>query len=1051
MSFATTYSRSFERLSRTLLSQQLGLPEESIVLTQAVRDGGQDGVAELRLGRIFDDDLTYRFAFEAKLRSRTNPGFDTFAKAMMIAFNGRRHGLAVTTNRLFTPQCLSEAAQFHFRTGLQFIFVDGPRISLWVRPRLERLAGEGYAADFLDQLLWPGDEGPDMATAVAPLEISCATGLVPTVSVSVSEAGSAPGERLLASVETRSLKGDGVDWPSLFGAGRIRTLERLRDAVAGQAGLHLLWGEGGVGKSVLVGNLIQDFALRGWSVACVNLRTCFTARDLFLKLLSALLGVDLSAALAEAGSEGAVELISQMLGPDGEGGAGASRMAAAALSARPETAALAPGLDHAVLITLLEQAAEKRRQLPGRPIALIVIQEATYATPEMFDFLSRALAVLSARDVRLILESRFHDYERESSRDWEAFRLAARSSAMSEVTLAPFSRGDARSYLETLLPGLGQERADVITGRVGTIPLFLDTARDFLRQRGAVTVHQGAWTIVEDLEAFFEGINPETPAAMIRHQIEHWGRHYPALLHAAALLGGHLPAATVPALADGDAVELLDGLVATGLFEPAAALDGVQARHGLIIDALEEFTAKAPFRARSVAEALLPCVDALTQDPLTRRAREADLKAVAGLKAEAIGISHEVGRGFGNQQQLELGARYLRQAYKLSREVAEHPGAFGARPADELWTVLFDLLELDDKRHRLGTREAAPRLADARQAWEEPAIMEGIAAAERLDLRLRAGYVVWRAEFLRELFDRAHPLAERLFSVAEDARSQPGVSTDLVGRGLAALGTTLKAVGRADASRAAFARARSLCPESFNLELQEHSNQAALALVDEPAIALLHYEEIIALSVARGSQPLDMLHVLVDRSMALFLLRRYDEAAVEAVRAERLSSANGIAAQTARARNVLGCCRWALGDPQEAYRCFEKATLDAERSFSERFLWRMRANFAGAALATGRTAQAAAQARSAAERILAPRRGSWPEGEARGRRWYHALLQCAAVLACANDRDGFDRLCAEIPEPSFRSDASAIAAGHIPHWLEHGSTSVHGDRVMITG
>jgi tetratricopeptide (TPR) repeat protein len=1051
MSFATTYSRSFERLSRTLLAQQLALPEESIVLTQAVRDGGQDGFAEFSFGHIFNDELKYRFAFEAKLRSRTNPDLDTFAKSMLIAFNDRRHGLAVTTNRLFTPQCLNEAAQFHFRTGLQFIFVDGPRISLWVRPRLERLAGEGYAREFLDQLLWPGDEGADMPSAGAPLEIACATGLVPAVNVTVSKAGPASGELLLASVKTQSLQRDGVAWPSLFGAGRVHTLDRLRDAVAGQAGLHLLWGEGGVGKSVLVGNLIQDFALKGWSVACINLRTCFTARDLFLMLLSALLGVDLAAALAEAGSEGAVELISQMLGPNEEDGSGASRMAAAALSARPGAAALAPGLDLAVLITLLEQAAVRRRQLRGRPVPLIVLQESTYATPEMLDFLSRAVAVLSGRDIRLILESRFHNYESESSRDWEAFRLAARAGAVSEVTLQAFSPGDARAYLETLLPGLGRERADVIIGRVGTVPLFLDTACDFLRQRGAVTVHEHKWTIVENLEAFFEGINPETPAALIRHQVEHWGRHYPALLHAAALLNGHLPAATVPALAEGDAVELLDGLVSTGLFEPAAALDGVQARHGLIIDALEELTAKSPFRARQVAEALLPCVDLLTQDSLTRRAREADLKAVAGMKGEAVGLSHEAGRGFGNQQQLELAARYLRQAYKLSREVAEHPGPLGARPAEELWTILLELLELDDKRHRLGTREAAPRLADARQVWEEPAIMEGVAVVQRLDLRLRAGYVVWRAEFLRERFEHAHLLAERLFQAAEDARTQPGVSMGFVGRGLAALGTTLKAVGRADASRAAFARARTLCPESFALQLQEHSNQAALALVHEPEVALFHFDRIVALSVERGAQPLDMLHTLVDRSMALFLLHRYEEAAVEAVRAERLSSANGIAAQTARARNVLGCCRWALGDPQDAYRCFEKATLDAERSFSERFLWRMRTNFASAALETGRPAQAAAQARSAVERILIPRRGRWPEGEARARRWYHALLQCAAVLASGEDRDGFDRLCEEIPEPSFRSDASAIAAGQIPHWLEHGSTSVHGDRVMITG
>lgn len=1054
MSFATNYSRSFERLSRALLAQQLGIPEDQIVLTQAVKDGGLDGYRDFGLGTILGQDLRFSLAFEAKLRAAgANPGLDIFAKAMIIAFNGRRHGLAVTTNRLFTPQCANEAAQFQLRTGLQFIFVDGPRVSLWIRPRLPRLLSESYEPAFLEGLLWEDDEARVQAPAPAALEVPCEGGLRLPVHVTVRAQGAASRERLLGRVEARPVAPSAADLPGMIGEARRSVLEGLGNAVAAAAGLHVLWGEAGVGKSLVMAHLMHDFAGRGWSVSCINLRACFAARDLFLKLLAALLGVNLSAALAEVGAGRAAELLATLLGSVGDPPPGLETAAAALCADRIAAPA---DLDHSLLLSLLERAVEQRSTGPGAaPEALIVLQEATYATPEVCDFLSRAATSLGVGKVRLLVESRLHDLDDVSSRNWEAFRLALRTAAASEFTLLPFSRRDARDYLNRLLPGIGGERADFIVGRVGTAPLFLETARDYLLERGAVVVHAGRHSIVEDLDTFFEGINPEKPVALIRLQVEYWGRRFEGPFHTAAILDGHFPAAAVASAGAGAGERedlLLDGLIRTGLFEASWRSQGVQARHGLIIDALKTFAADNPFAASRVARALLPIVDRLEADPLSRRAREADLNATARRRTEAIALSHEVGKTFWRQQQLELAARYLSQAHNLARELEEHVGGAPDRPPAELWNLLLDLLELQDQRHRLPSEEATYRLSDVAALWSQGAVRDGIVEADLRVLRLRAGYVLWRSEHMRERFAAAETIARGLFEAVAECKRPCAIPSDVAGRCLAAVGTTLKAIGRVDESRASFQRALALFPDSLELVLNHHSNEAALLLADQPERALDHYDSMIALRSAEAAFHVESLHTWVDRAMALFLMRRYDDALEEGYRAERLASANGVAAQAARARNILGCCRWAQGDAEEASQFFERAILDAERSLSERFLWRMRTNMAGAALETGRRDEAAANARSAAERIIQARDLQWPDpADVLTRRWYHALIQCAAILDRLGDDGAVTAIVAKVPVEGYAEEVSRFGRGEgpAPHWLN--ATSIHAGRIMITG
>jgi hypothetical protein len=438
MSFAKTHSRAFERLSRRLLSQQLNLPEEIIHLTPSKSDGGLDGKGRLSIGVILGERIGYNFAFEAKLRGEEyEAGLDMFAKAMVVAFNAGHHGLALTTNRLFTPQCVTEAARFRIRTGLQFLYVDGPRISYWIRPRFDELLAEGYSREFLKGLLWTDDVQVfrDYEKQEIPIPMDFYGQHVARVTF-LGDGNER--EPLVGNVETsrRALPPPSID---LLGVSRNKVFKDLKENVESTNGLHVLWGDAGVGKSVLVRHIGLEREADNWIVTSLDIRQSSTARDFFLKVLVPLLGTDLSAALSEAGQENAGDLLRALVD---EGLPNADLDAVAGVLSRSHDSHRARSdLDHAVLLTVISKIIERRVSRGNDcPHQLLILEEVTYAPPEVLDFLGKLLPILSDGGVSVLMEARFSDLTIDREMHWRAFKNAILDCAASQFTLPPFER-----------------------------------------------------------------------------------------------------------------------------------------------------------------------------------------------------------------------------------------------------------------------------------------------------------------------------------------------------------------------------------------------------------------------------------------------------------------------------------------------------------------------------------------------------------------------------------------------------------------------------------
>ena len=1052
MSFASNYSRFFEKLSKTLLVEQLGLPEESIQLTKEYKDGGLDGFSELSMGSIFEQKLNYSLAFEAKLRSdKYNAGLDTFAKAMVVAFNSTHHGLAVATNRRFTPQCVREAGRFRVKTGLQFIFVDGPRVSSWVANRMNDLEAQGYPKQFLEGLIWEEDSDVRSYDDITKTteRIGPDVNYFPVTEVSVEWEGPSHSEKLVGRVSTEPLCKDEKELPVLIGVKRRKVVKDLQTAVCTTFGLHVMWGDAGVGKSLAVSHVAGYCNKRGWVTDSIDLSKCFTSRDFFICLLSTLLGTNLSAALVQFEKNEARTFIKQLIGTEDVDHEEIDATVAV-LRLSEDDHIKRSDLNHAILITLLDRLiARQNSNREYSPPLFLILQEVTKASPEILDFLSRVLTILKQGKVSVLIESRFDDHQGESKKHWRSFREVIKSEATTQHELDAPTIADAQRYVKQLLPGIGTERAKIVTDRVGTTPLFLEAAVDYLLAMEAIVCFDGKYTVVEDLEIFFEGISPKKPIGILKRQVDYWWQLFPRPLHAAALLDGNLPIDVVIDLAGDQSETLLERLPRMNLFNTSSDFTYIEIKHSLLLDVIREYSEESVFIRQQVATILLDKLDNLEQDSLRRQARKADLCAAAGRLNEAISLAHIAGKQFWQQHQLNLADRYLELSHNLLRQVME-----GCQPVSELEfrEVLLDLLELRDQRYRLGNEDSSERLADAEDIWNEILGSES-PDKDLLTFGLRSGYLLWRAEHTQERFEVAEGIGRSLNELlSEQSNGKFILPGEVTGNALSALGITLKATGKTKESQSFFDDAVKRYPDSVELEVQYHSNLAALYLGTEPKKSMPHYEHIIRITTPSGPQFLAHLHAKVDQAMVEFLTRNYKDGMELAFQASNMATANGVAAQSARAFNIAGCCAWAEQNIEDAYSYFQRAVLNAERSFSDRFLWRMRTNLASVALEYQELDAARANAVSAADRILNPRLKNWIVGDINLKnRWYQALLQCGVVLYKLPDRDELQTLTDKVPEPDYLSQVVAAAQGEFPDDIFSGASCIHSGSIMITG
>lgn len=1063
--------REFEKLALEMVEDGFRIKPDVVRLTRPSKDGGIDGDIDLILADGLAGSIRYRTLVEAKLRSRAGGlSLGTIAATMVVAYNEAAQSLFLVTNGSFTNEALGQISVFLAKTNLTVHLVDGRTVAGWVRRHLKSLR-DSYPQDLLDLLVGPEGE-PEVQQELEYrsrdlLQHWHERGQIfnpPTVKVKTGWLDDGRMADCRATLEWTESGGEGA-LPSLVGQKRRGTVERLVRTLDARSGVAILAGPPGVGKSIVLDHLVAQSAASPeelFSFGFVDVGRSLTSRGLFLDTLAACSGIDYRIIYSDP---------SDVINPDylvartaGRETPQAVRSAVANVLRESVSGFQSTrDLSSQPLLDFLQEVATPHAQ---RRTITIIFQELNRASSECLEFLVKVVQRLEAAGMRVVVELRDRGNVPDSSTrssggdlavmplsEWEGFvQTFLRLQTCGVYRVDPLDKREAHEYLEELLPGLGPERAEVIRARVGGIPLHLKSAAVWLETEHVVHRHGGELPVVEQLERFFEGIRPDHVQGLFDQLIEAWWKRpsFPlrSFLAAAALLDGRLRLQVLELLRGEESLDyIVEQLIDSTLFAWSRQThDELEVSHDLLRERITLFAVRQRLAQRQVAERLLPHIEKIWADPLLQEVRRVDLLDALGRWAEVQDLSYQVGTRLSQANEWTSASKYLTLAHEALRKLSQRDPIPETDRSREEAEILCALLEVDVKRRRIGLDTNEQRL-DALDLLLTH-LRGKLESGRWQQLWLRKLLFRWHCHFLREEFAPAADFARkaREFVLAHASEIPPALG----GEAWNALGLTYKVLNKRSKSMEIFDEAVEKFPDLERVRAERQSNLAAFALRDDPARALMLYQEILEKEGGAGD-----LHTRVDVGMALFLMGDYKNARSEGELALRLVVDRGVPAQEARVRNILACCLWAGDQTEEADSQLDLASVAAERTMFRRYLWRIRVNRSGTAWETGQPGVAYSLARSAEEDILVPREPSFPEigdsSEYITSRWYAALLAIGERYRHLEKEADYRRLCYRVRLPHFEEHLEAWSSGASVPDTFSGTSHLHSGRIMITG
>jgi len=1035
-SLAQKYWLDFEKLSLALIKDQFKMEPISLRLTPASKDGGYDAEVKFQLSAEDSLNLSFRSLLEAKLRAKgSDVGLRTFAATLVVAHNNAANALIIVTNQLYTPQAVKEVARFAQATRMQVRLVDGLAVSGWVKSRYNNLIDQNYPKALLDWLREASSDVLEDRTFEIPLASysSNVSGAIAHLSIGADKDGTLSSCQVTVS-ETKQ------DLPHVVGARRQSLVNKLCKCMNEPAGVALLEGASGSGKSFLLSHAVATIEPIK-NASKLDLSSIRTANHLFLTIFERLTGIELGALLIDRDAD--QKYISRLL--NAALGASQSEQFIDAVSivvrASDEVFQVRGDLNKAFLAEYLGRIAKCQAAL--RPF-LIICENLNKATSEVLDFLIAIINEMAPYGVMLIELRTDGDALRTSPADWGTFQeLLRRTATLERLRVPDLDKTDALALVDYWLPALGSTRAQVIFERIGLSPFLIEIACLWLKQHGIVSLVTENAVTIRYLETFFEGITPNKATVVIRNLVEFWVGNklsiYKDAIVSAALMDGELPLAWLPQLdASQDEATLAHSLMQTGIFEPHRSMrNALRVRHDLLRECCAELVDGHVFAAEKMAARLRGRIQEFYPAGGALNRIEAKLALRTGDIEDAFTRSRQCAQEFEAQGQLSDASAM----WELAHQAAERCALPDITRDEMIVDALLSQLSVEHNRNRLQLEVNKGRLAALEtHIGLSPSIREDVA------LHVQVGLLRWRRLFLLERFDEAYALSHEL------ERKGRLLADKLQAEILSAIALTNKGLGKREEAQAQYDLAVARFPHIRSLQRSRLSNIAAAKLTTAPQLSLDAYYQMREM-LRMESQPSlrNTLHLDVDISMAHFLMGSYEEALVNAEAAAATALSNSYETQEARARNIAACCHWAREELAAASTQIELAVFAAERSYYYRFLWRMRANAAGIAVDRQDWKVAQQHAFEAIRLITDPRQGEFAGLETRRQRWYVGLLSALRSLDQSGEEQSADRLVATVPLPHLKSDLDTLRAGDWPSPVFEGTTHIHTDRIMVTG
>jgi class 3 adenylate cyclase/tetratricopeptide (TPR) repeat protein len=571
--------------------------------------------------------------------------------------------------------------------------------------------------------------------------------------VEIAPLGSRPVKGMEEALEIYEIRGTGaVRWALEQAAargltafvGREAEVAQLRHtariAADGHGQVVAIIGEPGVGKSRLLHEVTRPESLPGWRVlktAAVSYGKATAHRPL-VELLRGYFGLD-----AHAGHDVVRQTIAGFLGPSGTPRIQSTAEVLALFEVPvddPRWQALDPRQRHqrtmdAVRRLLLREGQEQ-------PLCL-VFENLQWIDSETQAFLDSL--VESVPPARLLL---LVSYRPEYRHEWGA------KSYYAQLSLDPLPHGDAEELLQALLgtdPALAALRSLLIARTEGN-PFFLEECVRMLADEGTLAGARGSYRLAKPVQTIRM---PDTVQAVLAARVDRLEPDDKRLLQCAAVIGDHVRAGLLEAVADMPPAEIHDRLrrlrAAEFLYDEDLFPERQHVfRHGLMREVAYDSVLRD--RRRALHARVVEALERLYPDHL-------------GEHLESL--AHHARQG----ELWERASRYLRQAGTKAFESSSNRQAVAwfeqalevVARLDETRATLTDTVDL-----HLGLRNALTLLGEHGRSLEHLLRAESI--AERLGDSERLGRTLSfevNALLLLGRHDRAIEVADRARAVAE--------------------------------------------------------------------------------------------------------------------------------------------------------------------------------------------------------------------------------------------------------------------------------------------
>ena len=895
--------RQLEQLSIMYISDNIKTPiPADTELTTETKDGGYDGKIVVHITE--NNDISHTIMMEAKFRTsiKSLPLQDC-SKALIIAFNRAVQTLYIVTNVLFSPQASEEIENFEKKINLKVIKVDGNKLKQFAEKKNLKLNNE-FTQEFLDSICSTDSE-----------EIGISIRLNTAKGEKI-----APGRQHKISLRKRPYK---FYKNEALKKSLKLTLTQLRENIM----MFIVQGAAGVGKTVFLTQLQRELEKKNKQLYMIDLQLCGFPRILFIKILEALWGCELSFLFTIDDPAYIKKELENLIGCLSDGKLDEHILGAVAQAISMDQTALQGHAD-TYFYYLIEFIYKLISPYQSQNTFLFAFYNLNKSEIDTLHFLYSLLCKIHTV-VTVIVELRFPFFvetdERKliSASDYYQ-KFCNISSECQIVDILPLTdQDDVSSFLTQNGFSLSTQQLEILTKRFGTTPLYLSLASSFIKKQLAefkVKANELSDSQFTHMIEMFSGTGNNILLTIILFY-----KQDPVLANcfeAAVLLDGELPYGVLEYLLDKDYENIADNLVETSLFEVVSG--ALIVRHNLIYDSMKKLSSS------------------------TLRVRIAE-KLRIGYSENKIFFKNEQIKIFELNFYANQHEYVLNEIENLSYFLLKEHEYYSVIKFNELARLSIEKIQLSKRDNLKHAKILITTLFSYTQLhiFEAPGVKTGLKTLETIlnlnhyddrytTINLWYLWVQWYIDFYSGNIEQSF----QTISQAKDIISEGIFEEQLCGQIYWSYGLSHKRLTTLQEGIEDFKEGLLKYPNSILLKYAVDVHEAHQFLRTDPLRTNKMCQILVALIENTDCFYNEIIQVRVDIAMSAFYSGNYKNAFLEAQRDYDIAQANNISYQEGRSMNIMAACHLMNGNIDEGYSCFKKSYHIFKESGNHLFMWR---------------------------------------------------------------------------------------------------------------